>query len=836
MLETVPEGNDIPTSPTLCLTEAARYTPSTSDLLKSVLTPHNGKPVLQVAHVNAQSLLSHFDEFHSIFSPLSFHVILLSETWLKPSLSSSLVHLPGYTLLRNDRTLKRGGGVGAFVRSDLQPKIIHHTPCEYSAHPEIMFVEITTSYKKCLICVVYKPPRVGFLNDLETPLSDLIPLYEHVLIFGDFNTNLLNTNDRDTRMLCEMFQSLDLSILPLKPTYHTATSDTLLDLIITKKNDNVLIHGQLPAPGISGHDIIYVAYSLQCPKAPRKTITYRDLKHINDTALLEDALLLPWHTILHAHTVDEKVEILNNLILHLYDKHAPLKEKRTNRPPAPWMTPTIKELMAERDQAFRKYKHNKCDINLEKYKQLRNRTTQTIRNAKLRHMYSLTDPNMAQTTKWLNIRSIGIGKTMQQVETTSIPLDKLNEHFTNVTYPPKDTTSQQTQTYTHLTRDKFHFRYIMTEDVISALKRLKTKATGVDNISITLVNKILPIILPTLTHIFNASLMTGTFPTLWKKAYVHPVPKVKVPLTPSDYRPICILPALSKVLERIVHKQLTDYLNEHNLLDPYQSGFRSGHSCTTAILNVTEDIRESMDKSLLTIMTLLDFTNAFGSVNIDLLICKLRALNLSDYTVNWFHSYLYGRQQCVISNNKYSSWMALRAGVPQGSVLGPLLFAAYINDLSQTLRHCKYMLYADDVVLYTHTRPDSINDTVGKLNLDLNSILEWTNKFDLTLNPRKSQAIIVGHQRSIRSLHSTRITPVTLNETTIPYCSSVKYLGVYIDETLNWKPQVAHVCKTVFSVLHSLNLLKKFLPFQLKRTLVQALLMPHFDYCDILLT
>ena len=218
--------------------------------------------------------------------------------------------------------------------------------------------------------------------------------------------------------------------------------------------------------------------------------------------------------------------------------------------------------------------------------------------------------------------------------------------------------------------------------------------------------------------------MTSTYPNIWKGAFIRPLPKTDMPTAPKDYRPINILPALSKALERIVHKQLTDYFNEHSLFDTYQSGFRTGHSTTTALLKVTEDIRQAMDEQMSTVLTLLDFGKAFDSANTDLLLHKLRHLYLSHHTVSWFNSYLRDRQQCVSVGNQISSWKIVKKRVPQGSVLGPLLFTVYVNDISKTLKHCKYHMYADDLQIYLHAHPTTLNDAIRKVNEDFDKNLD----------------------------------------------------------------------------------------------------------------
>jgi len=544
-------------------------------------------------------------------------------------------------------------------------------------------------------------------------------------------------------------------------------------------------------------------------------VTYWDIKPINEATFYEDAMQLPWLGIWNLRTVDEKIETFNNLVLQLYDKHAPQKTKRmTKKFPAPWMTSTVRDLMTDRDLSYRRYRRDKSDVNLQNYKRLRNKTNQAIRNAKLRFMHRLIDPNMTQRDVWKNVHSLGIGRTKRNSENITIPLERLNEHFTTIPCVPTGNIMQRNLTEEQgqidaPTHEKFFFTYVTTADVRKALNRIKSKATGADNISISLIHKIIDIVLPTVTHIFNASLMTSTFPDIWKQAFIRPLPKVDTPTTPTDFRPISILPTLSKALERIVYKQLTDYLNKYNLFDKYQSGFRAGHSTATALLKVTEDIREAMDEQNITLLTLLDFSKAFDSVNIDLLIHKLRLLHLSDHAVSWFNSYLCDRRQCVTSGNQTSSWRIVRTGVPQGSVLGPLLFTMYVNDISSVLRHCKYHMYADDLQLYIHTRPGSLNDAIHKVNEDLDLILTWTRKVGLALNAEKSQAILIGRQRLLCTTNQNSQPLIKINNKSIPFSSSVKNLGVHMDSNLHWTDHISKTSQKVFAILHSLYHLKK---------------------------
>ncbi|KAJ4430427.1 hypothetical protein ANN_22643 [Periplaneta americana] len=406
-----------------------------------------------------------------------------------------------------------------------------------------------------------------------------------------------------------------------------------------------------------------VEYSLYCPKYKPRITSYRDLKHIEHEELINDALSLPWTEVWNLPDIDDKIEKFNDLVIQLYDKHAPLKTRRVGRHPTPWMCDAIKLLMTDRDTAYRKYRRSKDELDFNTYKVLRNKCNQAVRNAKLRHAHSLILPSVSAKELWRNLNNLGLTKAKPRVDNINLSLNSLNEHF--VTAPSEPLHKQETleflRSYPQPVWDKFFFKYINPTDVMKTLRRMKSKAQGIDNINITLLYKIIDVILPTVTHIFNASIMTGSYPSLWKMALVKPLPKSNTPSTVNQYRPISILPTLSKALEHIVHGQLMNYLDEHKLLDDYQSGFRHGHSTSTALLKVTEDIREAMDRGEVTALTLLDFSNAFGSVDIDLLLAKMKALHLSDNTLSWMDSYLRDRQQCVSLDNQFSQWRCTKA-------------------------------------------------------------------------------------------------------------------------------------------------------------------------------
>lgn len=197
-----------------------------------------------------------------------------------------------------------------------------------------------------------------------------------------------------------------------------------------------------------------------------------------------------------------------------------------------------------------------------------------------------------------------------------------------------------------------------------------------------MISFLIDVILPILTHIINFSLESEVFPTSWRKAFIIPLPKINNPSSLNHFRPISILPFLSKILEAVVHKQLSSHIFSNNLLSNFQSGFRPGHSTATALLKVTEDVREGMESSKVTLLVLIDFSNAFNMVDHDILLALLSRFGVSSPALGWFSSYLRGRQQVVRTDQGLSDWCDLVAGVPQGGILSPLLFSLFIDAIT----------------------------------------------------------------------------------------------------------------------------------------------------------
>ncbi|KAL1447149.1 hypothetical protein WDU94_015605 [Cyamophila willieti] len=792
-------------------------------------------------HFNAQSLKAHVHEIRTIIEDLDLHVILISETWLRPSLSDNLVRIPGYVLLRHDRLDKGGNGVAAYVRDDLPHEVVARSaPCATDPAPQYMAVQVTLRTVKLLVVVVYKPPDVRNLNGIDELLSDSMPFYEHIILMGDFNVNVLNEDAPLTLTLKNITSVFNLHILPTNPTHHPHNSDvsSQIDLMIILQEHKVIRYGILPVPGISRHEMLYLAYSVKVPKYPVQFITHRDMKGIDSGALSESLVSLDWEPLLSESNVNRKAEMLRYKVIEVFDHFAPQTESRVTRPPIPWMNADIKRSMHLRDKLWIKYRRTKTPEDRARYNAQKNATNYEVRRAQQHFSKGILKGGSKST--WNRVRSLGLGKIKSSAP-LHVGLDELNQYFVSVVPTPNSSVKNRIleemerglNTRPVNSDTLFNFVEVSEVDVSKAILSIKSKAGGYDGMDGRMVRTILPYVLPVLTHIFNKSLSTGVFPTEWKSANVVPLQKINSPTSCNDYRPISLLPILSKALEKLAIWQIIDFAESQNVLDVFQSGFRRRHSTATALVKVTDDIRLSLDAGKVTFLVLLDMSKAFDSVDFDILLATLKSMGLSENALSWIDSYLRGRRQRILHDGKHSEWKNINAGVPQGSVAGPLLFAIYISSLQRVFHRCKYHVYADDIQIYTHCLPGKMSDTIRELNEELSRFHEWTKSIFLRPNPQKTKAMAFGPKSVINSLDMAHLPPIILDGVSIPLVSNARNLGVYIDNKLSWECHVSEVRKRVYYSLHTLSGFRKIFPKELKKRLIEALVLPLFDYCDV---
>ncbi|CAH2228904.1 jg7358, partial [Pararge aegeria aegeria] len=316
-------------------------------------------------HINAQSIPAHFPDFLSSFDCRNIHAVLVSETFFKPCLPSTSYSLPGFHLIRNDRTGKGGGGVAIYLRSHIPFTILDKSPTAYSESAEHLFVEVLFGHLKLLLGVFYCPSlHFNYFEKFETLLEQFSTSADHTIIMGDFNTCLIK-DDHRARKLKNIVSGCNLTILPTNATHFFPNcTPSLLDLMIVSSPDFVDYHGQLPAEAFSYHDLVFTSYRIRPPKAKPTVVMRRSFRNYNNLLFMSDLNKINWTSVFNAETMQDKLDIFNSLLTELFDVHAPLRPVKLKHLPAPWLTPEIKALMSKRNTAKNKYKLRPTEENL----------------------------------------------------------------------------------------------------------------------------------------------------------------------------------------------------------------------------------------------------------------------------------------------------------------------------------------------------------------------------------------------------------------------------------------------------------------------------------------
>ena len=382
----------------------------------------------------------------------------------------------------------------------------------------------------------------------------------------------------------------------------------------------------------------------------------------------------------------------------------------------------------------------------------------------------------------------------------------------------------------------FQLKTVTETMVAKVINNISTNARGVDGITLDMILLTLPRTLGVITAMVNCSIRTAVFPEAWKEALVKPIPKVRDPTELKDIRPISILPFLSKIIEKIVCTQMTEYLEANNILPQKQSGFRASRGTATALMDVIDDILAGQDRGEGTILVLLDFSRAFESINTSLMISKLTYYGFNDATVKWFTSYLTGRTQRVEvcdSNGvkRTSSNLPVARGVPQGSILGPILFILYSADITKCIKYCNYHLYADDLQIYLSFKPNDTSIAVNRINKDLDALSRWAEESNLVLNPLKTKFLLLGTKTQISRIQA-RNPKVQIGNAIVEQTTETRNLGVLMDDDLKFENHVLSTAKTCFYRLKVLYQVRQYLSVDLRVHLCESLILSKLNYAD----
>lgn len=466
----------------------------------------------------------------------------------------------------------------------------------------------------------------------------------------------------------------------------------------------------------------------------------------------------------------------------------------------PWINQKLLKLIKKREYLYRRFKSSKCVDWLKKYKTLRNVIVSKLRTTKASFFSNLVTVRSDSKKFWAIIRSLKPRTTSSKVFTDghfigSTPLEKANmlNSFFSSCFNSAAVRASYSTTANPISLPE-HLDCTAGEVIVLLKKTQIHSASGPDGVSAWMLHTFADELAPSLASIFNLSLKTGKIPDDWKLANVVPIPKNSHTQDVRSYRPISLLPIISKTLERFVYQIIMEHLDAHSVITNQQYGFQSGRSTVTPLLLATHSWHNNMERRVRVGCVFFDFCKAFDSVPHQALLNKLHGLNLPTTIFNWLQDYLTNRYQRVVYEGITSKPLPVKSGVPQGSILGPLLFLLYINDLPSCLspEDSNIILYADDILLY---RPLISGSDRKLFEGDVNKIVNWISNNHLTINTAKTKCMTISRQRLTIPLQ------VKVNGHQIEEVESFKYLGVWISSDLSWTKHIKITCSKARRVL-----------------------------------
>ncbi len=737
-------------------------------------------------------------QFHSAVSLKNSKIICLTETWLNSNVSNQEI-LPDadYNIYRRDRPQTSHGGVLTAIHNSIKSKCRMDLVSDNPLHNEVLVVQIKfPKFKKIALVNMYRPPSdrdPACANNLNICLNKIRTAgFTNICLMGDFNlpnidtnTGLPTNNNFNSESFYNIFQEYGLT-----HKMHSAThkNGNTLDFILTTFPDK--FKKVYSEDSIIDSDHLMVNFTLNIkhslpPAPPRFVLNYNKANWQGLKTDINNSNLS--HVIQNSNDLNICCSHWTDTLNYLVNKNIPkIKLRNSNTPP--WIDGDVINLSNRKETARRRANSTNSEQSWNKYKKLRNKLKSLTKSKYLNYINDISNSLLDSPKRlWGVIKS----KTKSRFIPESIfhnnthstnPVNKANifnkfffSNFTSTesgsTLPPLDSVQNPALSKIELS----------VAEVRLSLESINiSKATGPDHLSGKILKECAAQLAPSLTLLFNKSLQLGIVPDLWKAANVAPIHKKDDKSNAANYRPISLLCLPSKLLERCIFNHII-HKTKH-LITRLQHGFLKGRSTTTQLLIVLHEIITNLDKNLQTDIIYLDFSKAFDSVSHKLLIHKLRSFGFCGPLLHWFENYLTGRTQRVVLDGSCSDWLPVHSGVPQGSILGPLLFLFFINDMVDVVSpESTVALFADDSKVFRQIR--SVHDSV-QLQSDLDNLLNWSIKWQLNFNINKCKII------SINNTNQTLIHNYNLSNIPLERVNSMNDLGLTLTPNLSWDDHI----------------------------------------------
>ena len=715
-------------------------------------------------------------------------------------------------------------------------------------------MEINLKNRKWLVFGGYNPDKHiinNFVAQVGNVLDFYMAKYENFLLLGDFNSEMSET------VMIDFCDTYNLSNLIKEHTcFKNPYNPSTIDLILTNR-PRCFQNSTTIETGLSDfHKLTITVMKSYYPKQAPLIRSYRDYKNF-DQPLFRSELLKELYNIHHDRVSYDAFE---EVIVRLLNHYAPIKVRYVRANNSPFMNKTLAKAVMTRSRLHNRYIKNPTPENKIKYTKYRNYCTGLFRKEKKSYYNNLDIKHITDNKQfWKNVGPLFSDKHFSSQKITLVEDGEIisndgtiaeifNKYFANIVdtldiegfdahdYPHDPNLDyilnivEKFKTHPSIVKIKEHVSieelfYLkpidekIINDKIGSLN--KRKPTTYKNIPTKILVENKDIISPIITEIYNNSNNKSDFPNALKLADVTPAHKKEERIMKGNYRPVSILPPVSKIFERNIFDQLSSYIDKY--LSPFLFGFRKGYSTQHCLSVMISKWKNAMDTGKLAGAILTDLSKAFDCLNHELLIAKLEAYGCSHSSLKYIYSYLSDRKQRTKVNNSLSEWCSILSGVPQGSILGPLLFNIYINDMFYFISKSDIANYADDTTPFTVNKTmDSLLDSLGK---DTDSLIKWFRDNYLKLNAEKCHLLVSNHSKDIE---------INVGEEIIECEKSVKLLGVTLDNQLNFNEHVSNICKKASQKLHALSRISHYLCQDKLRMLMKAFIESQFGYCPLI--
>ena len=842
------------------------------------------KPV--VISLNIQSLQSKFNDLVAFISNLNsknifIDVIALQETWAVPY--PEAVSIPGYQkIVLNCREISRGGGVGFYVRNNIEFEVQKNLSPFRETIFECLSIRIKFNKKKYILSNVYRspnpPPNLSNSDAINEFIRELDNLLESISVTGltsfvtlDDNINLLNDSSISIELMDTLMSNGFLQLIT-KATRIQGNSISLIDHILTNSLGSANDAGTI-INDISDHFINFFFIPTTSVQEKPSFTNKRVMSRANKERFKECLTNLSWRNVTNNNNVDEAFDLFWNDFKNFYDLCFPLTRSKFNKnihAKQPFMTKGLLISRTKKAELHKIYLINPTVVNKSKYTLYRNLYSTIVRTSKKLYYESSFQKCRKNSKKtWDLIREVTFGHEVKKSSIEKITVnnteindpqqiaDEFNNFFTEIGSKISNSIQPTITQPENYLRDVPNLRQLDLGqtgpvhfcDILKSFEPKKSQ--DIDGISIELLKFISTSISTPLSHIFNLSLSTGTFPNKLKISRTVPIHKCGRADLCDNYRPISLLSTLSKILEKIVSIQLVNHLELNKLIYKHQYGFQRNKSTEHHLIHLSNFVSNAINENKYCIGVFLDLKKAFDVCSHPILIKKLKKLGISGTPLKWFKSYLSDRKQRVEVNGKTSSTKDISISVLQGSILGPILFLCYINDLpGSTLLYT--LLFADDTACLA--AGNSLPDLINYINTELNKMAIWFRANKMAVNAEKTKYIIF-HAKNKKVDPGNTVLVFDNNEPGQPYNDDIvtpllriqsnhpdesqqayKLLGIWLDENLSLEQHVKKLCSKLTRALFFLRRAQNFLTDKALRSLYYAIFHSHLLYCPIILS